>query len=75
VATGNLYPIHELVQDHLQVGEEPMACLEAMIAGPETTGQRFEAGACFVPALIMAADTCKAGVEVVATHTAGAPCD
>lgn len=42
-----------------------MACLEAMVAGLETTGQRFEAGACFVPNLMMAGALCNYEGSVV----------
>jgi 5-methyltetrahydrofolate--homocysteine methyltransferase len=75
VLTGNLYDMDEIVQGHLDAGEEPMVCLEAMMAGLETTGQRFEAGEYFVPELVMAADTFKAGMEVLAPHLAGIPRD
>jgi 5-methyltetrahydrofolate--homocysteine methyltransferase len=75
VLTGNLYDMAEIVQGRLDAGEKPMACLEAMMAGLETTGKRFEAGEYFVPELMMAADTFKAGMGVLAPHLAGVPRD
>jgi len=71
VLTGEVYDIDTIVQGYLDAGEEPMACLEAMMAGLEETGKRFEAGDYFVPELLMAADTFKAGMEVLAPRLAG----
>jgi 5-methyltetrahydrofolate--homocysteine methyltransferase len=71
VLEGEVYDIDVIVQGSLDAGEEPMACLEAMMAGLEETGKRFEAGDYFVPELLMAADTFKAGMEVLAPRMAG----
>jgi len=71
VLEGEVYDIDVIVQGSLDAGEEPMACLEAMMAGLEETGKRFEAGDYFVPELLMAADTFKAGMEVLAPRLAG----
>ena len=73
VLTGELYDIEEIVQARLDAGDEPLACLEAMMAGLEQTGRRFEAGEYFVPELMMAADTFKAGMDLLAPHLAGTP--
>ncbi len=71
VLTGNVYDIDEILRTHLGAGEAPMACLEAMMAGLDETGKRFESGEYFVPELMMAADTFKAGMDVLAPHLAG----
>jgi 5-methyltetrahydrofolate--homocysteine methyltransferase len=70
IVTGQVYDIDEIVQQHLDAGQEPMSCLEAMMAGLEETGKRFESGEHFVPELMMAADTFKAGMAVLAPHLA-----
>jgi len=68
VAGGEVYDIGELVEAHLAAGHGAVACLEAMIAGLEETGKRFEIGEVFVPEMMMAADTFKAGMEALAPH-------
>ena len=73
ILTGNLYDVDEILRGHLEAGAEPTACLEAMMAGLEETGDLFERGAYFVPELMMAADTFKAGMEVLAPRLAGTP--
>jgi 5-methyltetrahydrofolate--homocysteine methyltransferase len=70
VATGEVYDIAELLQQGLDAGQVPMACLEAMMAGLETAGHRFENGEYFVPELMMAADTFKEAMDVLAPHLA-----
>jgi 5-methyltetrahydrofolate--homocysteine methyltransferase len=65
VLTGQLYEIGDIIKAHLSAGEEPRACLDAMMAGLDETGKRFEAGDYFVPELMMAGDTFKAGMEVL----------
>ncbi len=71
VLTGNLYDIADILQKHLAVGQAPTACLEVMMAGLDETGKLFEGGTYFVPELMMAADTFKAGMDVLAPHLAG----
>jgi len=70
IVAGEVYDIAEIVQQHLDAGQETGTCLEAMMAGLEETGKRFEAGEYFVPELVMAADAFKAGMEVLAPHLA-----
>jgi 5-methyltetrahydrofolate--homocysteine methyltransferase len=70
IVAGEVYDIAEIVQDHLDTGHEALVCLEAMMAGLEETGRRFEASEYFVPELVMAADAFKAGMEVLAPHLA-----
>jgi 5-methyltetrahydrofolate--homocysteine methyltransferase len=71
VLTGNLYDIADILQKHLATDHPPMACLEAMMAGLDETGKLFEGGEYFVPELMMAADTFKTGMEVLAPHLEG----
>lgn len=71
VLEGNLYDIADIIEKHLAAGVAPMACLDAMIAGLDETGKRFERGEYFVPELMMAADTFKAGMEALAPHLKG----
>ncbi|MEA3375764.1 MAG: cobalamin-dependent protein [Chloroflexota bacterium] len=71
VVEGNVYDIADIVEKHLEAGEAPMACLEAMMAGLDETGKLFERGEYFVPELMMAANTYNAGMEVLAPHLAG----
>ena len=71
VLEGNLYDIADILEKHLAADEAPMACLEAMMAGLDETGKRFECGDYFVPELMIAADTFKAGMEVLAPRLSG----
>lgn len=71
VLTGDVYEIAEIVRKHLEAGEPPMACLDAMTAGLDETGRRFDRGEYFVPELMMAADTFKAGMEELSPHLSG----
>ncbi len=71
VLNGDVYDIDEILQKHLAAGQAPTACLEAMLAGLDETGKRFEKGEYFVPELMIAADTFKAGMEVLTPHLAG----
>ncbi len=73
VLEGNQYDIAEILQAHLAAGRTPMACLEAMMAGLDETGKRFERGAYFVPELMVAASTFKAGMDVLAPYLAEKP--
>jgi 5-methyltetrahydrofolate--homocysteine methyltransferase len=68
VASGEVYDIGELIEVRLAAGHGAVACLEAMVAGLEETGRRFESGEVFVPEMMMAADTFKAGMETLAPH-------
>ena len=71
VLDGNLYDITDILEKQLAAGQTPTACLEAMLAGLDETGKRFECGDFFVPELMMAADTFKAGLDVLAPHLTG----
>lgn len=71
VVKGNVYDIADIVEKHLEAGEAPMACLEAMMGGLDETGKLFERGEYFVPELMMAANTYNAAMEVLAPRLAG----
>jgi 5-methyltetrahydrofolate--homocysteine methyltransferase len=68
VLEGNLYDIAEILEKDLAAGAPPMTCLEAMMAGLDETGKLFERGEYFLPELMMAADTFKAGMLVLSPH-------
>lgn len=72
VLDGNVYDIEEILQKRLESGLAPLACIEAMMAGLDETGKRFESGDFFLPELIMAADAFKTGMEVLTPHMGGA---
>ncbi len=71
VLDGNVYDIAEILEKQLAAGEAPMACLDAMTVGLDETGKLFERGEYFLPELMMAATTFKAGMEVLAPHMKG----
>ena len=71
VLTGDVYDIEEILQKHLGTGVEPMACIDAMMAGLDETGKLFESGEYFLPELMIAADTFKAGMDVLTPLLAG----
>jgi len=71
VLHGNLYDIAEIIQGQLEEGQPALACLEAMMSGLDETGKRFERGDYFVPELMIAANTFKAGMEALSPHLAG----
>lgn len=73
VLTGNLYDIAEILEEALAADHAPLTCLEAMMDGLDETGKRFESGEYFVPELMMAADTFKAGMAVLSPRLAGVP--
>jgi 5-methyltetrahydrofolate--homocysteine methyltransferase len=71
VLTGNLYDIADILLERLEAGATPLACLDAKMAGLDQTGKLFESGDYFVPELMMAANTFKAGMEVLTPRLAG----
>ena len=66
VEEGNLYDIEDMVNDALAAGESPKEVLEALMAGLQVCGDRFEAGEFFLPELLGAGDAFKAGLSIVA---------
>ncbi len=71
VLDGNLYDIADIIEQQLAAGQAPAACLEEMMSGLNETGNLFERGDYFVPELLIAANTFKAGMEVLAPHLKG----
>jgi 5-methyltetrahydrofolate--homocysteine methyltransferase len=71
ILNGDVYDIEEIIQKHLDGGAAPMACLEAMMAGLDETGKLFERGEYFLPELMIAGDTFKAGMQVLTPRMAG----
>jgi 5-methyltetrahydrofolate--homocysteine methyltransferase len=73
VYQGNRYDIHELLQASLAQGASPQANLDALLAGLEACGQSFERGEYFLPELLMAGETFKAGMQVLEPRLKGTP--
>jgi 5-methyltetrahydrofolate--homocysteine methyltransferase len=71
VLEGNIYDIEDILQKQLAADVEPMACVEAMMAGLDETGKRFEQGVYFLPELVVAADVFKTGMDVLTPLLAG----
>lgn len=66
VEEGNLYDIEEMVSAALAAGESPKELLDALMAGLKSCGDRFEKGEYFLPELMGAGDTFKAGMGILA---------
>jgi len=60
--------ISPLLQEALDAGIPASALLEAMSAGMEMVGERFEAGDYFLADLVLAGEEMKEGVEVLKPH-------
>ena len=73
ILQGNLYDIKELVQKNLEAGASPQESLEAMLAGLDICGDRFERGEYFLPELMMAGETFRSGMEILAPKMRGTP--
>ncbi|MEW5814461.1 MAG: B12-binding domain-containing protein [Spirochaetota bacterium] len=65
IVQGNLYDISGIIRKILETGTSPSENLEAMLAGLEICGQRFERGEYFLPELMMAGAAFKAGLKVL----------
>lgn len=70
VEEGNLYEIEEMVTAALAAGENPKELLDALMDGLKTCGDRFEKGEYFLPELLGAGSTFKAGMDIVAPKLA-----
>ena len=58
--------IEALAKEALDAGLDPLVAIEeGLAAGIRTVGERFGAGELFLPELVMAAETMRAGVAVV----------
>jgi 5-methyltetrahydrofolate--homocysteine methyltransferase len=73
VCTGDVYEIEELIQQQLGRGVDPMLILNGMMEGLERCGKMFEAGAHFLPDLMMSGDTFKTGMIVLGPSLADTP--
>jgi 5-methyltetrahydrofolate--homocysteine methyltransferase len=71
ICQGNQYDIAELVTRSLDSGSGAQEDLEAMLAGLQTCGERFERGEYFLPELMAAADAFKAGMAVLEPRLRG----
>ncbi len=66
VIKGNVEEVTELTQTAIDEGAEPTDIIKkGLIGGMKVVGQRFKAGDMFVPEVMMAAKSMKAGVELV----------
>ncbi len=70
VTEGNVYDIADMVSAALAAGESPKGLLDALMAGLKTCGNHFEKGEYFLPELIGAAETFKAGMLVLSPRLA-----
>lgn len=70
VEEGNLYEIEEMVTTALAAGENAKELLDALMDGLKTCGDRFEKGEYFLPELLGAGTTFKAGMDIVAPKLA-----
>jgi len=66
VIKGNVEEVTELTQTAIDEGAEPIDIIKkGLIGGMKVVGQRFKDGDMFVPEVMMAAKSMKAGVELV----------
>jgi len=70
IRDGNTYDIAELVQSGLDAGSDPHEVLNAMTAGLDECGSRFESGEYFLPELMMSGDAFTEGMKVLEPHLA-----
>lgn len=70
VIRGKSKLISAAVQEALDEGDAANGLLEAMIAGMDIVGERFQNGEIFVPEMLIAAKAMKLGVEVLKPHLA-----
>ncbi len=72
VLDADLDGVEGLVKEGLEAGTDPSVLLkEGLIKGMDVVGDKFEAGDLFLPEMLAAAMTMKAGVEVLKPHLAG----
>jgi 5-methyltetrahydrofolate--homocysteine methyltransferase len=64
--------VESLVKEGLAEGTDPSVLLkEGLIKGMDVIGEQFENGDLFLPEMLAAAMTMKAGVEILKPHLAG----
>lgn len=71
VETGKTRLIAGLVQEALDEGNKPSEILDGMVAAMSVVGDKFSAGAIFVPEMLIAAKAMTKGVEVLKPHLSG----
>ena len=60
-----------MVQEAIDAGDNPSDILQSMVDGMGVVGEKFSAGAIFVPEMLIAAKAMSKGVEVLKPHMAG----
>ena len=71
VEGGKVKLIEALVQEALDLGENPSAILDdGMVAAMGVVGQKFQQNELFVPEMLVSAKTMKKGIEVLRPHLA-----
>jgi len=68
IENGKVKLIENLVQEALDVGEDPGALLDRMIAAMGAVGAKFQLNEIFVPEMLISAKTMKKGVEILRPH-------
>jgi methanogenic corrinoid protein MtbC1 len=71
VEAGKTKLVPGLVQEALDAGCAATDILQAMVDGMGVVGEKFSAGALFVPEMLIAAKAMAKGVEVLKPHLAG----
>lgn len=65
IDNGNIYDIEELIRSSLGSGMEAQKIFNAMVAGLDQCGNKFESGEYYLPELIMAGDAFKKGMDIL----------
>ena len=60
-----------MVQEAIDAGDNPSDILQSMVDGMGVVGEKFSAGAIFVPEMLIAAKAMSKGVEVLKPHMGG----
>ncbi len=60
-----------IVLEAIEAGDKPGDILQAMVDGMGVVGEKFSAGAIFVPEMLIAAKAMSKGVEALKPHLAG----
>lgn len=72
VQTGNRKDAAQLTQQALDSGETAQVVLDALIAGMDEVGARFQRGEAFVPEMLISARAMKEAMAVLEPHLAAA---
>jgi 5-methyltetrahydrofolate--homocysteine methyltransferase len=65
ITTGNRNEATRLVNDAVAAAEKPQAILDAMVAGMDEVGRRFQCGDAFVPEMLLASRAMKEGLALL----------